>query len=465
MRRLRFAMGALVPSLLLPGLVLAQRNYVVPEVQQPASVQKTAYQDDEYLYTAPAEPSTPSTSPSDQPAAPAATPNAAPPAAPADSADEGDEPEEKDTCRFCHDGTLGDPWELFPKRENGLKLGGWLEGGIFGNQWGARSNGPLGMTSIGDGFVINQTWFYAEKAIDTSEKTFDWGFRADYVFGTDGPWTQAFGNSPDGWDNDWNTSDQYGSAMPQLYGVLAMNDLSVKLGHFYTPMGYEVVPAGDNFFYSHSYTMVYGEPFTHTGALASYKVNDDVTVHGGWIAGWDTGFENPNGASMYCTGFTVPVGEKIKFTWLSSGGYNGLAMGDLYFNSFVFDVALTEKWKYVLQHDLGTISNQPGAEAQWYGINQYLFYQINDCWAVGGRFEWFHDDDGTRVVIGPNGGNAGDYYELSFGMNFKPHANFILRPELRYDWYNGNYGSGAAPFNDGIARTQFSGGFDFIFKY
>ena len=50
------------------------------------------------------------------------------------------------------------------------------------------------------------------------------------------------------------------------------NDWKIKLGHFYTPIGYEVVPANGNFFYTHAYTMQYGEPFTHTGVLGPVRL-------------------------------------------------------------------------------------------------------------------------------------------------------------------------------------------------
>ncbi len=78
--------------------------------------------------------------------------------------------------------------------------------------------------------------------------------------------------------------------MPQAYGTVAYDKLSVKVGHFYTPAGYEVVPATGNFFYSHAFTWNFTEPFTHTGALASYAASDELTLMGGWVAGWDSGF-------------------------------------------------------------------------------------------------------------------------------------------------------------------------------
>ena len=39
------------------------------------------------------------------------------------------------------------------------------------------------------------------------------------------------------------------------------------------------------------------EPFTHTGALADYKLSDQVTLYGGWVQGWDSGFNNANNAN------------------------------------------------------------------------------------------------------------------------------------------------------------------------
>ena len=74
-------------------------------------------------------------------------------------------------------------------------------------------------------------------------------------------------------------------------------------------------------------------------------------------------------------------------------------------NRFVYSLVaqrqLTEKLRYVLHSDLGVLEGVGAApDSEWYGINQYLLYTINDCWKMGGRFEWFRDDDGTRVTVG-----------------------------------------------------------------
>jgi hypothetical protein len=92
--------------------------------------------------------------------------------------------------------------------------------------------------------------------------------------------------------------------------------------------------------------------------------------------------------------------------------------------------------------------------AEWYGINQYLFYTINDCWKAGARFEWFRDDDGARVgAVRPGnplaaGGFAGNFYDIALGLNWSPHANIMVRPEVRWDWYDGDILAGSnGPFD------------------
>jgi hypothetical protein len=148
-------------------------------------------------------------------------------------------------CLSCGDCCLGEPYRLCDGY-CGWSAGGWL-------QLGYTSDALPAFNTYDDVLQLQQAWLYAEKAIDTS-CGFDIGGRIDYLYGTDGPNTQAFGTDPRGWDNDWDNGSQYGWAMPQLYLEAGYGDLSVKAGHFYTIIGHEVVPAPENFFYSHAYT-------------------------------------------------------------------------------------------------------------------------------------------------------------------------------------------------------------------
>lgn len=317
----------------------------------------------------------------------------------------------------------------------GLDSCSWLEVGGF-TQMGYHDQLEPLSTVRGDGlsfldtpkdFLLNQQWFNIGHTADGSNGL-DFGFRADAVYGTDAQQTQAFGNPGAEWDNAaaWDHGI-YGWAIPQLYGEIATENFSAKVGKFFTPLGYEVVPATGNFFYSHALTMFNSEPFTHTGVLTTYTGFEGLTLYGGWSAGWDTGFTNANSGSNLISGFTAELGESVAFTYLNTYGNFGLRSGspnsdDDYSHSIVMTAALTDKVNYVFQTDYLRIANgAAGVFDDDIGINQYLFYQYNDIVALGTRMEWWKDEGVS-------------HYEWTNGVNVKLLSNLIIRPEVRKDW-------------------------------
>jgi hypothetical protein len=266
--------------------------------------------------------------------------------------------------------------------------------------------------------------------------------------------------------------------------------LNVKVGHFYTPIGYETVPAPDNFFYTHAYTMQYGEPFTHTGVLANYAMNSNVSIMGGvttgsatggWDGGWNKQLGNwggiagatwtstDKGTSVNVSGTLSATSEHSRNTW------------SLY--SIVFKHNITDKMHLMLQHDHG-FANQVALstirDAQWYGVNTHLTYDVKDNLSVGLRGEWFRDQDGFRVcspgriaaatndesgipVSTAANGNAlstcqpASYYAITAGLNWKPVTWLNVRPNVRYDWNTGRNPDGTAysPFDNGGRQDQF----------
>ncbi len=335
------------------------------------------------------------------------------------------------------EGELGDPWDFSDTvlgEDSDIDIGGWTQWGYTSKSTGLFNTNP-------DRFNNHQSWIYLEKATDGSEGI-DFGGRVDVMYGTDSGDTQAFGNNPGNWDfmNGFDNGAGYGWAFPQAYLEVAMGDLSVKAGHFYTLLGYEVVTAPDNFFFSHAFTMYNSEAFTHTGALATYTATDNVTVYGGWTAGWDTGFDQFEEGSSFLGGFSVGLGDDVTFTYITTAGNFG-AIGDGYSHSIVVDVALTDDLNYVFQSDVLNNHNipglAPGIRNETVGVNQYLFYTISDRVAVGGRAEWWKSDSDS-------------VYAVTAGVNIKPHANLIIRPEIRYQADPGQQNAGIASNEDAI---------------
>ena len=129
-----------------------------------------------------------------------------------------------------------------------------------------------------------------QKALKDNDCCWDWGYTVDLLMGTDYRYPLSKGlDARDDGTPRWNFDSRkfYGLAMPQAYLEFGTKCLSYKVGHFYTLLGNEVVPAIGNVFYSHSYMFLYAYPFTHTGALATYKANDQLTLVGGINEGWD----------------------------------------------------------------------------------------------------------------------------------------------------------------------------------
>ena len=69
--------------------------------------------------------------------------------------------------------------------------------------------------------------------------------------------------------------------------------------------------------------------------------------------------------------------------------------------------------------------------AAWYGINQYLFYTINDSWKAGMRFEWFSDLHGSRI---PGDTRADQLLRAYLGRELDAQPTGLVRPEIRWDW-------------------------------
>jgi hypothetical protein len=347
-----------------------------------------------------------------------------------------------DTIRdtFSNDGEAWDLSDSILGDESAWDFGGWVAAGYASQQ--------DGLFFDYNGFHLTQGWLYVEKSMDTSEG-FDWGLRVDTMAGTDADDTQSFGNDFNHYDfgDDTTWGQNYGLAAPQAYIELGYKDLAVKGGKFYTPVGYEVVTAPDNFFFSHAMTMFNSEPFTHTGFLATYSGIENVTVMAGWSAGWDTGFDQVNGGSNFLGGVSIQLLENVSLTYTTTAGNLGAIGDEGYTHSFVLDTQITENLNYVIQSDYTDIEDNDNTTSDTIGVNQYLFYTVNDFVSVGTRMEWWESE-------------TTNYYAATAGVNLQILPNLTARPEFRYqfspDVTNGNEPNVAGlPVDEGIFAIDF----------
>ncbi|MCX7085597.1 MAG: porin [Methylococcales bacterium] len=321
-------------------------------------------------------------------------------------------------------------------KEHRLTFGGWMASGITSNleNFANHNNSPITFNDRNDELQLNQLNIFVQKSVDIEADSWNFGGRVDLMYGADSRFTQALG-----WDKNLihqqSISNLYDLAIPQVYLEVSApfgKGIAAKIGHFYTILGQEVVSAPNNFFYSHAYAMQYGEPFTHSGVLLSYALNDNFTLSSGVVSGWDN-FNEDFIAGNYLGGISWASDTATDTVSMSiiSGAINRLKPDQRTLASLVFSHSFSNKFRYVFQHDFAyQFQNvQYQQNVYWYSLGSYLFYDLTETWAVGLRGEWFRDDNGARLALG----TPGSYYEVTAGINWKPNSRFSMRPELRYD--------------------------------
>ncbi|UJP05875.1 MAG: porin [Nitrosomonas sp.] len=409
-----------------------------------------------------------------------------------------------------------------------LEFGGWIHGGATANpSQSSGFNGPVIFADQANQFQLNQFNLFIQRPVRMEGNTFDWGGRFDFMFGTDAIYTQAFGvptfdvNTGElikrsNWDLDLccASTKTYGIALPQTYLETYLpigNGLNMKIGHFYTPTGYETVPAPDNFFYTRAYTLNVGEPFTHTGMLANYQASKNWSIlagtltgsaNGGWDGGWDKQLGNWGGLA----GFTWNSDNRnTSFHFSGTYGETSTRSSEAWaFYNIVLQHRITPRTQLVLHHVYGhaggvLLNNLKYSnvikDAEWMSAVVHLYYDLTDHVSVGFRGEWYRDEAGFRnpspfrIAAAANNVNGtvvsyagnlnsvtvtpADYYAATVGLNWKVAKTMRLkwdflkkltvRPNIRYDRVDAYRAPAYRPFAGNKDQILFS--LDFVLPF
>ena len=201
--------------------------------------------------------------------------------------------------------------------ERRFQFRGWIDAGFIGNinDPASRFNGPYNAVDRSNEPMLNQVYLIGERTLPVSG--FGLGSRIDLLYGEDFLLAESIGiEATDNGTSRWN-GEYYGLAFPQAYVSLGNKTVSLQLGHFYSVVGYEGVMAPDNFFYSKAYSYQFAGPFTHWGAQANMKLNQNWNLQLGLTNGWDA-FDRVNDV----VGF---VG-KVRYDDPSSGFWTSFAL-------------------------------------------------------------------------------------------------------------------------------------------
>ncbi|MDR0391441.1 MAG: porin [Planctomycetaceae bacterium] len=379
---------------------------------------------------------------------------------------------------------------VVPSWYSRLKFYGWVQGGFYANSHGSTTERYHGVnrrgqhdllqempsgngSSLGNvrqsGVVVNQLWFSLSRELDMTGG-FDWGFRGEFLFGTDAWLAQSYGDAT----FDYVTLRRdYGLAIPQMYITLGYRNLSVKVGKFESLLGFEHLQAVDSPFYSHS-NLFYAEPQSHSGVLFDYNVNPDFWFSLGYVQGADSTLSNRFGDNGLIGGvyWRCCPSMTLWYTIYYSNNASGVfanneihASGDLFRHTFVVNWKLTSRLDYTFQWDLGNRRDKVNGDGNsaYFGWAQYFVYKIHQRLNGGIRVDQLHSNKLMSVsgFARPNTGNfIGDLFGITIGLDWRPYQNLSFKPELRYD-----YSDTKGVFGKGEHRDQISFGCGVVFDF
>lgn len=385
----------------------------------------------------------------------------------------------------------------------GLTLTGYVEGGYTVNLDHHSSTtataGPYTYhTPINAGrsftqqarnnFLLNQADLNLTRAIDFTSRAFrnrgwDIGGTVEVNYGTDAALIHSTGlnfyhggNYPA--TDPSHPYDQFD--LEQAYVDIAFpigdkSALRFRLGKFVTLLGYETINPTTNPFYSHTYLFSYAIPFTNTGALANFYLNDKWQFWAGVVRGWNQTFKQNNTAESYMgsiqytpnsqtsvslNAISGPINNRDNAHWTTVIDLVASVTPDMFDKKATFGFNGDYGYNGAGAGYTGPTGVQ-GIASHWYGTALYASYVVNKFATLNARGEWYYD--GNSDFVG--GGPRTDYYSGTVGVNITPMPDSTMgkylhiRPEIRYDYAT------KRAFINGTNHQQWTAGADVYYTF
>jgi len=382
---------------------------------------------------------------------------------------------------------------------NGIHFYAQFDAGLMGNPSGPADGLNFGrlFDDHANQFQLNQVLLTANKPLDPKNSDYQWGFKAQLMYGSDARYTQFLGEL-----NRVDPSQRYQLDVVEANILahlpwLTSGGMDIKAGQYPTPIGYETIDPSTNPFYSHSYIFNFALPFKHTGLLAVTHVNDMLDIYSDIDTGTNTTFGplgDNNGAIGGIGGFNLTLlggnltilglthfGPEQATRLLSPIGVNANGQWRFY-NDIVVTYKATDALTLVTEaawarDDYGSVGKPVNA----IGITQYASYTLSDTLTLNGRAEFFRDDNNFFVASYPSNnaailaqqgfapfvhtapGTNTTYGEMTIGVTWKPAlpapiTGLAIRPEIRWDHaFTNNH-----PFNAQVDNNAVTLGVDAV---
>ncbi len=236
--------------------------------------------------------------------------------------------------------------------------------------------------------------------------------------------------------------------------------LLLQLGLCASPVGYEVIPAKDNWNWSRS-DLFFGFPFYHAGLRATYEWSDQLSTTVSVFNGWNSVVDNNKSKSVEANvNYKIP--DRLQVQLLYFGGVErptGAPEGQAWRHHFDLTAQYdATSWLSLAgQGDYGWEDNRFGT-ASWAAGALYAHLKPVDRFAFTLRGDVFHEglassSAGTSSAIFWGGVDL--IGSLTATAEFKPIDNLAVRLEYRHDFASGPLFFQGAVEGDGSAADPY----------
>ena len=293
-----------------------------------------------------------------------------------------------------------------------------------------------------DEFTLNQIDLAIQRSVDYRDNKFDVGFLVEWIYGGDAGLIHANGVF-DWYDGVRDPENQFDPVQFYVDVTLpVLNGSRLRVGKFANLVGFESINPTQDFigFYSRSFVFGTGYPFTHTGALFTFDLdqNRDWTLTAGITRGDEQSFEDNNDAFSFLGSLNWRINRDMSLYIANSTGPEQPDNEDDWRTTWdaTFYWQPTDRCRF-LANGYFVYDNAGAADGDsgfLYSVALLGSYEMCKEATVKIRGEYFHDEDGLRAPEGT------DLYEVTVGLDVVPFANdaigknLIFRPEVRYDF-------------------------------
>ena len=265
--------------------------------------------------------------------------------------------------------------------------------------------------------------------------------------------------------------------------------LTITAGRFVTLEGIEVIEGYQNYTVTRGCLFGMAEPFTHTGVKANYAFTKQLDLTVGAVNGWDLTVDN-NSAKTFIGRLGINLGDPFSggISW-TYGDEKATGPADINHDqrtsldatfSTVFNKKLTVAYQANYGEEANANAFPEGVNGvgntydTWYGFGIQPKVSITDKFWIGGRYEYFEDKDGGRLIA--NGftypgikAAPASMQNITIAPAYNLTSALTFQTEFRYDWSNQSIydqrdsGGALVPSYAAANQATVSAKFDYVF--